>query len=447
MKRDPSIFSRQVFSWSLYDFANTIFSMNILSRYFKPWVVEDLGRDGLYYDIAYSASMLLAGLLMPALGALSDRSGKKKLFLFLFTVTCCLSIGLVPALPSGLFIGALILFASANFFYEGGMVFYNSLLYSVAEGKQARLVSGFGVAMGYFGSIVGLVIMLPFVYGEVFGFDVPGFPGWGKEAAFFPTAVVFLLFSIPLFIWVKEKRFAIPDVGKKAGIRGAYREVWEGIRETKKYPGVLRFLIADYFFEDAVATVILNIGVFSSLALGLKGSDIDAFLIISTVSAMAGSYILGRISQEFNLKAVMSGIVWGWIVTLLLFIFVKNIIIIYILGSVIGILLGGLWTVSRPLLAERVPRAELGRFFGLYALSGRAAAIVGPVLWGTIVYIFDPSRPAGRALIDFLGLSKSAEVRLPYQLAIVSLVLLMIIGLYIFRKVPRTEHGKVVGDE
>ncbi len=421
--------------------------MIIISRYFKPWVVEVLGKDGLYYDIAYSASMLLAGILMPALGALSDRSGKKKLFLFLFTIACCLSIGLVPALPSGLFIGALILFASANFFYEGGMVFYNSLLYSVAEGKRARLVSGFGVAMGYFGSIVGLIIMLPFVYGEVFGINVPGFPGWGMEASFIPTAVVFFLFSIPLFVWVREKHWAVASENNKAGIKKAYRDVWEGIRETKKYPGVLRFLIADYFFEDTVATVILNIGVFSSLFLGLHDSEIDTFLIISTVSAMAGSYVLGRISQDFNLKAVMAGIVWGWIVTLILFIFVRNIIIIYILGSIVGVLMGGLWTVSRPLLAERVPRAELGRFFGLYSLSGRAAAIVGPVLWGTIVYVFDPSRPAGRALIEFLGISKESEGRLPYQLAIISLVLLMIMGLYIFRKVPKTSRVEVQTNE
>ncbi len=96
--------NRQVISWSMYDLANTIFSMNILSRYFKPWVVEDLGKDGLYYDIPYAASMLVAGLLMPALGALSDQSAKKKLFLLFFTVSCCLALGIIPHLPFSLFI-------------------------------------------------------------------------------------------------------------------------------------------------------------------------------------------------------------------------------------------------------------------------------------------------------------------------------------------------------
>ena len=169
MSKTGDIFRKDVIGWSLYDFANTIFSMNILSLYFKRWVVEDLGRDGLYYDIAYSGSMLLVGLIMPALGALSDHSHKKKLFLFLFTITCCISIGLVALIPAPLFIPVIFMFAFSNFFYEGGMVFYNSLLYSVSGGNEARLVSGFGVAFGYTGSIIGMILVLPWVTGGIFG--------------------------------------------------------------------------------------------------------------------------------------------------------------------------------------------------------------------------------------------------------------------------------------
>ncbi|UCD16554.1 MAG: MFS transporter [Candidatus Zixiibacteriota bacterium] len=108
----------------------------------------------------------------------------------------------------------------------------------------------------------------------------------------------------------------------------------------------------------------------------------------------------------------------------------------YFLGSAIGILLGGLWTVSRPLLAEMVPKDELGRFFGLYSLSGRAAAVVGPIVWGGIVYLFGPTRLLGRAAVEYLDLSESDAVKLPYRLAVLSLIIMMAIGLFIFRKVP-----------
>jgi UMF1 family MFS transporter len=249
LNNSQNIFRKDIIGWSLYDFANTIYSMNILSLYFKRWIVEDLGHDGLYYDITFSASMLLTGLIMPALGAISDHSSKKKLFLLLFTLTCCISIGVIPFIPLEMFFLLIIFFALSNFFYEGGMVFYNPLLYSIADGARARFISGVGVAIGYLGSVAGMIFVLPFTTGKIFGIDVPFIEGGGKTAAFIPTAVLFFLFSIPLFLWVKEKK----EYVKKGSIqfRKAYSEVWEGIRNTKKYPGVIRFLIADYFFEDS----------------------------------------------------------------------------------------------------------------------------------------------------------------------------------------------------
>ncbi len=132
----------------------------------------------------------------------------------------------------------------------------------------------------------------------------------------------------------------------------------------------------------------------------------------------------------------MAAIVWGWVITLLFFMFAENIIFIYLLGCLVGVFLGGLWTVSRPLLAEMVPQDELGRFFGLYSLSGRAAAIIGPIMWGLIVYLFNPSRPAGEFATNLLDLSGPASDKLPYRLAVLSLLVMMVVGLVIFRKLP-----------
>jgi len=433
-EKSKNLLRKEVIGWSLYDFANTIYSMNILSQYFKRWVVEDLGKDGLYYDIPYSLSMLLAGLLMPALGAISDHSSKKKMFLMLFTFSCCLAIGIVPLVPTSLFGLIIILFAISNFFYEGGMVFYNSLLYSVSSGKEARMISGFGVALGYLGAILGVIVVLPFVTGELFGMNISFLEGGGRSASFAPTAVLFALFSIPLFFWVREKKELVKSGTIK--IKEAYHDVFEAIKDSRKYPGVMRFLIADYFFEDAVATVILNIGIFSSMVLGFSDVDLSIFLIITPISAIAGSFLIGKISQTVDLKKMMTMIIYGWIIALSLMMFLENRVLIYIIGSFIGVLLGGLWTVSRPLLAEMVPKDELGRFFGLYSLSGRAAAVIGPPIWGLIVYLFSPDRPLGESTASLLGLSEASAVKLPYQFAVVSLILMMVIGLVIFRKLP-----------
>ncbi|HOD66635.1 MAG TPA: MFS transporter [candidate division Zixibacteria bacterium] len=430
---------KDVIGWSLYDLANTIYSMNITSLYLKRYIVEDLGRDDRWFDIPFALSMFLAALLLPAFGAMSDHSVKKKLFVFLFTLTCCLAVGGMALVPPGALIVLVALFVLANFSYEAGQPFYNALLYSVADGPAARFVSGFGVSLGYVGSILGMVLVLPFVSGELFGLTVPFVTPGGKAGAFVPTAVMFLLLSLPLFLWVRERPSPSPQA---SGLARAYREVWEGIRNTKKYPGVLRFLIADYFFEDAVATVVINIGLYCSVVLALDDSRITAFLIISTVSAVIGSVVIGKIAERVVLKRLLAGIVWLWIAALVVFVSTDTMTVVWILGSVVGVALGGLWTVSRPLLGELVPHDELGRFFGLFSISGRAAAVAGPLIWTSSVYLFRADRPLGRFASDLLALSPSGQAKLPYKVAVLSLVVMMAVGLIIFRKVPRTERSR-----
>ena len=423
------LFRKDVMGWSLYDFANTIFSMNIISLYLKRYIVEDLGKDDRWFDIPYSISMVIAAIVLPAMGAISDHSTKKKTFVILFTITCCFATGLMSLVPASSVMLIVLLLIISNFTYEASMPFYNALLYSVAYGKEARFVSGFGVAFGYMGAILGVLAVGPFV-------DM-----YGKQGSFLPTAVMFLLLSIPFVLWVRDKPVKFPG---KTTIRKAYQDVWDGIRMTKKYPGVARFLVADYFFEDAVTTVIINISLYCSIVLGFSEAGIRYFLIITPISAVIGSYIIGYLARTYCLKKMLNIIIWGWVISLIAFVFVENVILIYILGSIVGVLLGGLWTTSRPLLAELVPREELGRFFGLFSLSGRAAAIVGPLLWTTVVYFFNPERPMGQFVVNALGIEEANQAALPYKIGILTLVAMMLVGLYIFRKVPTTE-SKVSG--
>ncbi len=440
MEKD-TIWKRDVLSWTLYDFANTIYSMNIVSLYLKRYIIEDLHYDDRYFDIPFAISMIIAAALLPALGAISDVSARKKIFLVLFTVTSCLAVGFLALVPAGMIIILMFLFVIANFAYEAGLPFYNALLYSVAEGVQARFVSGVGVALGYVGSVAGMVMVLPFVSGSLFGVNFPFVTGTGKTGAFVPTAILFLLFSLPLFFWVREKKI---HVSQPSSLRKAYRDVYSCLHDTRRYPGVLRFLIADYFFEDAVATVIINIGLYCSLVLGMADKEITVFLIVSTVSAVAGSYVIGLLARKHSLKNLLYAIMFSWVAALLLFTFSDNPTVVWTLGSFVGILLGGLWTTSRPFLAELVPREELGRFFGVFSLSGRAAAVIGPLVWTSVVYLLRPERPIGRWLSSTLNLDSADAGKLPYRAAVLSLSLMVCVGLFVFRKVPHTRvtvHG------
>jgi len=451
------IFRRDVISWALYDFANTIYSMNILSLYFAGWLVVDLGFKDIHYSLAFSASMLASAILMPAFGYLSDKkrqaispqrglfSQPRLLLLFIFTAGAVASVVVFAITPVAAVALILIFFGLSNFFFEGGIVFYNALLESVSTRENVGKISGFGVAMGYAGSVVGMILVLPFVTGDLFGLNIPFIEGGGKAGAFLPTAVFYAIFAIPIFIFVRERAKApvqpgpintVGNGGKAPGFREAYKDVWRSLKSTEKYPGLLRFLISDYFFEDAIATVIIFMAVFTERVLGLGDSERTIFFIVSTVFAMIGAYLLGLMADRFSPKKVLFGIVAGWITVLLFFAINSYPVVFWILGPIVGILLGGVWSVSRPLLMQLTPPEKLGEFFGLFSISGRAAAICGPLVWGAVVYLFSPDNIVGRSVSEVLGLGADASAKLPYRLAVLSLAAMMGLGLFIFRKVP-----------
>ncbi|MFQ5608204.1 MAG: MFS transporter, partial [Candidatus Zixiibacteriota bacterium] len=387
---------RDVISWSLYDFANTIFSMNIVSKYFKPWLVTDLGRSGYAFDFAVALSMLAVALVSPALGALSDHTGGKKRYLLVFTLGCVLSVVVFGVIPPEAFFIIIIFFALSNFFYEGGMVFYNSLLYSVTENEsESRYVSGYGVALGYVGAIVGLMIVLPFVEGNLFGVDVPLLDGSGRAGAFIPSAALFLVFASPLFLFVRERPTISPHTAMS--LKRAYSLVWSTLKQTERFPGLLKFLIADFLIKNAITAVIINIGVFCLFVIGFDDAQTTVFLMIVTVAAVAGSYILGRVAVFVSLNKMIVGVALGWIILLALFGVAGAEWMFWVLSAAAGICLGGVWTLHRPYLGELAPPGELGRFFGLYSLTGKAAAVLGPLWWAVFFWLFESDGPLGSA--------------------------------------------------
>ncbi|MCK4385269.1 MAG: MFS transporter, partial [candidate division Zixibacteria bacterium] len=380
-------------SWAVYDFANTIFSMNIVTMYFAQWIIVDNKKEDIYYSTSYALSMFLVAITMPILGAISDVKGKRKPFLLVLTLGCILSTILMGMISNNVvdvntrILLALTFFVVANFCYEGGLVFYNALLPEVSTKGNIGKVSGLGVSLGYVGAIVGLLLVKPFVEGSLFGMKIPFTGEGGREKAFIPTALFFLLFSLPIFLWIKEKVRESYDK-EKAKIKLAFLRVWEGISNTQKYPGVLRFLIANFFIADAIATVSIFMAVYAQLVMGFPDSVKIWFFIVSTSSAVIGSFLCGYVTDFIGPKKTLFFVIIGWILSLSVVVFIADETIFWIMGSLIGIFLGSTWTASRPLLTSLAPKEVLGQFFGLYSLSGKAAAILGPILWGGVTLYF-----------------------------------------------------------
>jgi UMF1 family MFS transporter len=422
---------KAVAGWAIYDFANTIFSMNIVTMYFAQWLIVDNEMEDIYYGVTYAAK----GRRMPSLAILTGGC-----------ILATFALGMTSTAVSDVtakILVALILFAVANYCFEGGLVFYNALLPQVSTPESIGKVSGWGVGLGYVGAIVGLLLVRPFVEGHIFGLELSFIRG-GRQCAFIPTALFFLLFSLPTFLWVKER--AKQNL-ERIKIKEAFRRVWEGIANTRKFPGVLRFLVAYYLFSDAIATVVIFMAVYAQVVMGFPDSVKIWFFIVATTFAVIGSFLCGYVTDSIGPKKTLIFAVLGWIFSLMVIMLTANKFIFWAAGPLVGICLGSTWTASRPLLAGLVPRQNLGQFFGLYALSGKVAAVMGPILWGAAVLYFKADNLVVRGLVSFLkriGFAFPSQVisTIQYRFAVAILVLMMVLGLIILLKVPDRFEGK-----
>ncbi|MBN1559441.1 MFS transporter [candidate division KSB1 bacterium] len=412
-----------IIAWILYDFANTAYSMNVVSLYFSTWIVIELAQSDFWVSIVNSLSMFLVAVTMPVLGDWSDRKNKKLLALFIFTAACIIgtfSLGVAGMTISSLHLLipiVLSIYVISNYSYQGGLVFYNALLPAVSTPKTLGRVSGYGVAIGYLGSAAGLLIGGLFVDGSKFGFAVPGIHAGGTVAAFMPTAILFLIFAIPIFVFVREPVIEVSD--DHWDLKSSYKKVWNSIKSTQKYPGLLRFLIAKFLYEDSIQTIVIFMAVYTQAVMGFSKEATNTFFVIVIPAAVIGSIICGILTDHYGPKKTLLGVILAWIIALITLISTMNEALFWFLGASVGILLGSTWTAARPLLVTLVPKENIGEFFGLYALSGKAAAITGPLLWSTVTMICN----------DYGDIIK-------YKAAVGSLVLVMIAGLIVLWRVP-----------
>jgi UMF1 family MFS transporter len=406
---------KEVISWAGYDFANTIFSMNVVSRYFPIFAINVLGGSDLLVGVARSAAMVLVAFTMPALGVIADQRNKRKGPMVLFTVACCLITALL-GVANNLFF-ALACFCLSIYCYEGALVYYNALLPAVAPPDKLGYVSGLGVSLGYVGSITGLFMVsvsnsfinMPYIW----------------------TAILFLVFSLPTFIWVKDYRKNSSST-ISGQVDSTYRKgLVASLKRAAKTPGMIRLLLGRFFVIEAMETVILFMAVFLINAARFNGIDknrfgldeVTLYLMTVTFCTVIGSYVWGLLAQRFGSKTMLLWAVALWLVALAGIIIFKNKLLYYLWGSVAGTALGGVWTTERPLLIHLVgDNQKLGEYFGLYALSGRLAAVAGPIIWGLVTYFASP-----------LGVLK-------YRLAILALFIMMVFGMIILWRVPDARY-------
>ena len=449
--------ARERLSWALYDFANTIFSMNIATLYFAVWLVSDLGvGKNTPVAVGNGISSLLVALSIPVLGAISDATRRRKPWVVWFTVVACLAtvvigvvgqtaipvvgdqtIGAPPVapgwqLPTSALIAIIAAFIVANYAYQAALPFYNAMLPELAPLHEQGRLSGLGTALGYVGSIAGVVLVSGFFSGSIAGaLPLPAgvlramraivpFTGHaGRVSTFVPTALLFMLFTIPLMIWCRD-HLAGTVQRTRVKWREAFAEVAHTVRDAKQHPGALRFILASFLYQDAMGTIISYMALYAVVAMHFgKGTEQKLFLIL-TVPAVIGAYLCGILTDRIGPKKTLMLVIAAWVVLLTAMILAPSQRAFWIVGFLIGLIYGGVSTAERPLLLSLVPDLEAGRYFSLMVLSARAAAVLGPFVWAFAVDGLTPSFGTGVA----------------YRAAVASVAVAMLLALFILRKVP-----------
>ncbi|HJQ95167.1 MAG TPA: MFS transporter [Acidimicrobiia bacterium] len=360
-------------AWLLYDLANTIFALGVIGLYFPAWLREEGGRDG-----ALAITEAAAGIAVIALaawiGARSDRIGRRLPFLAVATAVAIIATSLLGRFgltPSLVILG----FGLVGF--NLGSALYDALLSQVSNQSNRGRVSGLGVATGYLGSFVGL------------GLGRLTLDRGGYALTFRSLAVAFLVFAIPLFVWLRE--IPLPAPARGAGMIQSWRA-------AASQPGLTRFLLGRFLYTDAINTLIGGfLALFVISELGLSTDDVNTLLAIAIVAAIGGGLLGGRAATRIGARRSLRATLLLWAGAILagsaaaIFDFSS---LIWIVGVMGGLALGATWASDRVLMYELSPPERLGEFYGLYATVGRFATIVGPLIWALIVDVFRWGRPA-----------------------------------------------------
>lgn len=380
-----------VISWAMYDWANSAFATTIMAGFFPVFYKEYWCKDieattsTLYLGIVNSVASLLVAMMAPVLGSIADAGARKKQFLGLFTVIGVLASAALVIPGAGRYELAGIIYGLAIIGFAASLIFYDSLLVDVADPKTSDQVSALGYALGYLGG------------GLLFALNVtmtlrPAWFGLEDSAAavrvsFATVAIWWAVFSLPVFLFVRQ-RYVQGEAERRRmfeAVRAGIAQLKSTFRELRRLRTPLIFLGAYWLYIDGVDTVI-RMAVDYGMSLGFRSESlIVALLIVQFVgfpAAIAFGYVgkyLGTKTGIYIALVVYAGVtVWGY--------FLQSETQFYYMAIAIGLVQGGVQSLSRSFYSRLIPPEKSAEFFGFYNMLGKFAAIMGPVLMGVVGY-------------------------------------------------------------
>jgi MFS transporter, UMF1 family len=387
---------RPVIAWALYDWGNSAFATTVMAGFFpvffKQYWNEGVAATESTFRLGVTSGLasLLIALLAPVLGAIADRGTARLRLLFVFTLAGSVGTLMLALVPQGEWLLAAALFLVASLGFWGGIVFNDSLLLHVADPPEYDLVSGFGYALGYLGG--GLLFAV-----NVLMVQQPAWFGLANATeavrwSFVSVGVWWLVFAVPCLTFVRER----DDAGGatrhwREAVRQGFAELGGTVREIRRYRPLVWFLAAYILYIDGVNTII-KMAVDYGLSLGFDQSHLIKALLLTQFVAFPAALAFGWLGSRIGARN-------GIFIALCVYLgvtgyayFLEDATDFYVLAFVVGLVQGGIQSLSRSYYGSLVPRDKSSEFYGFYNMMGKASAIVGPTLVGVTAAATGDSR-------------------------------------------------------
>jgi UMF1 family MFS transporter len=410
---------KNVFLWALYDFANSIVTI-VFFLYFSQWLVVDKGVPDFWYNMIFTIGSALLFLTAPILGSMADKTGRQQKYfnkITVLTFICFLGATFTTLFLSQKVFLAALFFLLANYLYQFSFVFYNAFLHHIAPPEKWGRISGVGQAGNWFGQIAGLLITLPLASGTIYLIGEAG-----RAQTFLPSVILFFILALPMLLFFRLPKHEITN--SRISIKEEYKNQFNQFKELIKEPNMKLFLIAYFFFNDAIITASNNFPIFLQNVFAVPDSTKSMILVGILTTSVIGALCSGWVADKIGLKKTLTIVIGSWVVLFPILGIVQNFSLFVVCTILMGFLFGSIWTVTRAAMTALTPVEKLNYGFSFYTLAERVSTFLGPLAWGLIT-----------SLLINLGPTR-------YRLAAISMAVFVAIGLYFVRKVEIRESPR-----
>ena len=376
---------KSLFGWVLYDWANSAFATTVMASFFPIFFKEywTVGADPVVstakLGLANAAAGILVALMAPVLGAIADRGEAKKKFLLSFAALGILATSSLYLVPRGSWQAAAACYVFAMMGFAGSIIFYDSLLTSVAAEARRDFVSSLGFSLGYLGGGVLFALNVWMTLSPA-AFGLPD-SGEGVKLSFLSVGLWWAAFSLPLIFLVRERAGTV-KIARRAVIREGIGQLRDTVREIRHMKTICLFLAAYWLYIDGVDTIIV-MALDYGLSIGFKAEDLIVALLITQFIGFPSALFFGYLGERIGAKqAILIGIAVYLFITIYAA-FIDDKREFFILACIIGLVQGGVQALSRSLYSRIIPADKSAEFFGFYNMLSRFATVAGPVLIGT----------------------------------------------------------------